>query len=67
MGDNHEIARRYLKMFYRSAGPISIKLGTNHAWVTGTPVFNEKDHSILKKGIMVFFLYINLSNDMIIA
>ena len=51
-----EIYLPSLKIFFRTIGPLSTKLGTKHHWVKGTKGFIDKDHLILKIEMMGFFL-----------
>ena len=46
----------HFRLFFRTTGPISTKLGTTLPWVKETQGFTNKDHSILKKEIMGCFL-----------
>ena len=51
LGDNYEIAKTHWhnlkKIFSRTTGPISTKLGTMHPWVTGIKVYsNEGPHKL---------------------
>jgi hypothetical protein len=52
-GDNSErvkILRNFFKIFFRTSGPNSIKLGTNYPWVKGIEVSSNKGPSPLQRG-----------------
>ena len=49
-----EIHLPRLKIFFRTTGSVSTKLGAKQTWLKGTQGFTNKDHSILKKEIVVY-------------
>jgi hypothetical protein len=42
--------KKFQKIFSRTTGPISIKLGTNHPWVKGIPVCSNEGADPLQRG-----------------
>ena len=59
-GDNHEIGKihwQILKIFFsRTSGPILTEFVKKHPLLKETQGFTNKDHSIIKKEMMCFFL-----------
>ena len=52
-GDNYEIAKIHLwnlKIFYRTTGPISTKLGTMHPWVKEIQVYSNEEPCPFPRG-----------------